>query len=253
MIKTQLNIFKSFIDVLFPNRCVFCGKPLKNESYICNQCKVRLDYIGDKTCKRCGAPINKDTNLMIEKINDSYINGCSNCEGFDFSFYKNESLYVYSGIIRNLIHLYKFKKRWRLYKYFSKELINYKNEYIKDFDFIIAVPLTKSRLKERGYNQSSLIAEEISRVTGVCYLKNALNRRGHSKPQSITSNIDERYINMEDKIEVNSKYINMIEDKNILLFDDILTTGITASVCSDALYSVKVRNVSLLTIARTLR
>ena len=247
------SMFHSMMDIIFPNRCEFCGSLLEGRSYICNNCELKLEYINGNTCNRCGAPVPQDSLKMKKNITPDDVYRCYNCDGFDFSFNKNESLYVYSGMIRKLIHMYKFERRWKLYSYFSDKLVKYKSQYIKEFDFIIAVPLNRARLKKRGYNQSSLIAEEISKRTGVVYLRDILHRKGYSKPQSVAASVEERYINMKDKIEVDPKFLGKIKNRNILIFDDILTTGITASICADALYNKKAKNVSLLTIARTLR
>ena len=253
MANNYLTIFSYFFDTLFPNRCQICGAPLKSGGYICNSCELNIEYIKGNTCRRCGAPVSLKVQKSDLDIYSENIWICSNCRGFNFRFNINESLYVYSGILRELIHMYKFEKRWRLYKYFSEKLIEYKLEYIEKHDYIVAVPLSKSRLKKRGYNQSSLIADEISKRSGIKYLKNAIKRRGSSKPQSLTNSFKERYINMTDKITLNHRYEDLINNKNILLFDDILTTGITASECAKALYDNNAKNVNLLTIARTLR
>ena len=234
----------SIIDLIFPNHCCFCSKPLKKRCCICNECQDDLELITKWYCNRCGAPLP----VGFKKHKDF----CSQCEDLKFTFTKNESLGIFTGKLRELIHLYKFNKRRSLYRFFSQLIIQNKRAFILSHDFIIPVPLNRARYSERGFNQSFLIAREIAKTTGMTFYGSILDRRGKSNPQSSIASRNERLINISDEFTVKSKWEDTIAGRNVLLFDDVLTTGATVSVCTEALFKSGSSNVDVLTIARAL-
>lgn len=234
----------SIIDLIFPNSCCFCSEPLKESCCICSECQVGLELITKWYCKRCGAPLPAGFKKHVDY--------CSQCEDLKFVFGKNESLGVFTGKLRELIHLYKFNKRRSLYRFFSQLLIKHKRSFILAHDILIPVPLNRARYSERGFNQSFLIAREIARSSGITFYGSILNRRGKSNPQSSIASRNERLINISDEFTVKSKWEMTIAGRNVLLFDDVLTTGATVSVCTEVLYKRGVSNVDVLTIARSL-
>jgi len=241
------NILAPIFNIFFPNRCLFCGSLLEEGSCICDRCISIIEIIETDFCKVCGAPI-----LEMDK-NDVDLSSCFQCRSLIFSFRKNESLAIFSGIVRRLIHEYKFNRRRSLSKLFGNLLVKYKKEYILDHDLIVPMPLSVSRFSERGFNQSNLVAEEISKSIPVQYYGEVLDRKGKSKPQSSIYNLKERFSNLRDKFYVKKKYWNYINNSNILIIDDVVTTGATASVCADVLLKEGAKNVDILSIARAVK
>ncbi len=244
MIRLFYELTRSFFNLLFPNCCVFCRKYLEKGSCICESCMNKLEIIDGLFCNRCGAPLPNDL-LLNEK-------SCNQCTDLIFSYSKNESLGIFTGKFRELIHLYKFNKRRSLFRFFSDLTVRYKKTYILDHDILIPMPLTRSRYSERGFNQSHLIAKEISKEVPIKFFGDIVIRRGRSKPQSSVPARNKRLLNVTDKFIVRKKRRSHIADRNILLFDDVLTTGATASVCARALYKEGVQNVDVLTLGRAL-
>ena len=101
-----------------------------------------------------------------------------------FSFAKNESLGLYRGILRELIRKYKFEKRRGLARLFASLILRYKKGFLERHTVLVPVPLTPSRLSERGFNQASLVAERIAGPSSILLIEGCLKRRGASKPQS---------------------------------------------------------------------
>jgi ComF family protein len=178
---------------------------------------------------------------------------CYQCQDLEFDFEKNESLGVYVEILRELIHLYKFSKRRSMSRTFTTLLMRYKREYIKGHDLLIPVPLNASRYSERGFNQSSLITDRISMHIQITCLEDCLKRSGTSRPQSSIHPIEERLKNLTDRFIVREKYKEIIKGKNILVFDDVLTTGATSSACAKTLYDAGAGRVDILTLARAVK
>ncbi len=231
------------IDCIFPENCVICGKEISKHKYICKRCESDIEPITGNTCSRCGAPV------KVENLNTLF---CENCSAFNYSFIRNKSIFIYSKAVKRLIHSYKYKRRWGLYRLLSQYIIE-KGNYIRYYDAITEVPLNTRRYRDRGFNQSYLIAREISLTIKVDFYGMLLKRKGRSRPQSKAKTLYERYSNMNDNFFILKKDVKRVKNKRILLIDDVLTTGITASKCADVLYNAGAKEVSLLTIARAVR
>ena len=131
----------------------------------------------------------------------------------------------------------------------KQNIINNKKiyDFLKSYDIIIPVPLNKSRKKERGYNQTELIAKEISKnIKNLKYL-NILEKSKNAVPQS-TLNKAQRLKNLENAYKL-KKEIN-IQDQKILIFDDVFTTGTTANECAKIIKTIGNNKISIFTIAK---
>ncbi len=120
-------------------------------------------------------------------------------------------------------------------------------DFIESYDIIIPVPIHKKRMKERGYNQSELIAQELSKMANIKCYKDILIKIRNNKPQS-TLNGKMRKENAKNVYKLEK--IEKITNKRILLFDDIYTTGATVNSCIQELKKVKVKQIGILTLAK---
>ena len=213
MLEFVLNFF-------YPPVCGFCNK--LNQNWICKKC-------------------NKKINSLIRANKIIYKN-----KFFDELIY----LFDYNGIIREKMLDYKFNDKSYLYKTFSKIII--KNEkicgIIQKYDIIIPVPMNRKKLKLRGYNQVELIANELINLgVKINIDTRSLIKQKNTIPQSTLSKI-ERTSNLIGayKIDNNKNIIG----KNILLFDDIFTTGSTVNECSRILKENGAKKIGVLAIAK---
>lgn len=206
----------NILELIYPKTCGMCNKISK--SYICNKCKLKLKKI-----------------LKLNKINfnDKY---------FDSLTY----LFRYEGNIRTMILEYKFKDKSYLYKFFSEIIVNncnLKNKY----DIILPVPIHKKRKLQRGYNQSELIAKDIAKNIDIEYSNSVLQKIKNTLPQS-SLNKSQRINNVLGVYNIiKPQYIN---DKKIILMDDIYTTGSTVNECSKILKKNGAILVDVLTLAK---
>lgn len=160
------------------------------------------------------------------------------------------SIFKYESIIRDLIIKYKFENKSYLYKSFTICILFDTKvcKFINSYDIITIVPLHYFRFLARGYNQTKLIAKEISKRADISYLE-TLNKIKNIKPQP-TKNFKERIKDVKG-IYVIKNYVNKyIINKRVLIFDDILTTGATTRECKNALINAGAKNVGILTLAR---
>lgn len=215
------------LNIIYPPVCGFCGKIDKN--YFCEGCRSKLDKI------------RKD---KVEEYNEK-------------NFKKHYYVFEYTGIIREKLIDYKFNDKSYLYKTFEKTLINNKKicEFIKAYDIIIPVPIHKKRKKERGYNQSSLIINEFAKELKKSYKKKIkinnkiLYKVKNTNKQSMLNKY-ERKANIDNAYKINEDMINLIENKNILIFDDIYTTGSTVNECAKMLKNAKPNKIDVFTYAK---
>ena len=207
--------------MLFPPVCGICGKLDKNS--LCNKCKIRLQ---------------KNALCKIENYKDT-------------SSYFDEHIYLfqYTGEIRDTILKYKFNEKSYIYRTFLEFVKNNEEmcSQIKKYDIIIPVPVSKKRFKQRGYNQSALIAKNLAKTLNIDYKENVLVKIKDNKPQSEMGQ-DERKNNVKGVYTIKNK--EKIYQKNILLVDDIFTTGNTVNECAKILIENLANNVGIFTIAK---
>ena len=210
-----MYILNKALEYIFLPCCGVCNK--LGEGYLCRRCEKELEkYI----------------------VNLKHI--LENAEAFH--------VFKYEKLIRKMIIGYKFNDKSYLYKTFCEIIVKNKKtlEFIKSYDIIIPVPIHKKRKKERGYNQSELIVQELSRRIGIKYYKNILVKTINNKPQSTLSK-EMRKENTENVYKLAEK--EKINNKKVLLFDDIYTTGATANSCIKELKKAKTKKIGLLTLA----
>ena len=221
-IKASIFLLKRLERLVFPPCCLICGKLL---SEIC--------------CKDCEKRIYDKLNLKIESKNKK-----------DYYFEKHMYLFTYKDEIRNLILDYKFNDKSYLYELFSKIIT--KNEKIcgilEKYDIIIPVPIHKKRKQKRGYNQSELITRQISKkIPSLVHESTAIQKIKHNIEQSSLSK-EKRKQNVKNVYKIINK--EKIENKNIVLFDDIYTTGNTVNEISKILKQNGANKILVLTIAK---
>lgn len=158
-------------------------------------------------------------------------------------------IFMYEGYIRNAIINYKFKDKSYIYKTFSNYILKNEKfiEKIKSYDIIMPVPISRKRKKERGYNQSTLIARDISNKLNVKLDERSIYKKINIVPQS-TLNKEQREQNIKDAYGIRN--LKNIQNKKVLIFDDIYTTGSTANECSKILITNGAKEVGILTIAK---
>ncbi len=221
-----------FLDALFPPFCCNCGE-IGYE--LCPDCIKNITLIDEKmVCPVCGDFLGK----LIT---------CQKCQKDKPYFDLLHSWGEYSGVLKNVIRKFKFGHGLGLTRFLSDPSIKFIRSWGIKVDFIIPVPLSNSRLRDRGYNQSALMASSISRGLQIEIKQNALTRIRETRTQvGLTSK--ERKENVFSAFNADS---TKIHNKSVLLVDDIATTGSTLNECARALKGSGAKEVFCFTVAKT--
>lgn len=226
------NHIEKIFNFFFPPLCILCKKIIKKEKIICGDCFEKLGklYIKEPLCLKCG---------KTKKYGHKCLKG--------FQFDGIIPLFQYRGEVAKLLHEYKYNGKIKTIKIFlpflEQRILILKNSGER-FDFIISVPLHPARKRERGFDQNEIFCQKISEILNVPYLKNSIERIKYTKPQAKVKK-EKRYENIKGAFKIKENF----EGKNILLFDDILTTGSTLNEISNLLKEKGAGKIIVFTIA----
>lgn len=215
----KINFIHSIIGLIYPSVCAACGTPLfKWEKLVCTRCRSLLP--------KTGYELNEDNplaRLFYGRVRLKAVTAC-------FFFSKE-------GKVQRLIHELKYKGNADAGVFLGQELGKTIKEapLFERLDYLIPVPLHPKREKERGYNQSMMIAQGINEVTEIPIGDQYLVRSVNTATQTHKSK-EERWQNVKDIFEV--RHAEQLEGKYVLLIDDVLTTGATLEACALKLSSV---------------
>ncbi len=231
----------AFLDLIYPSKtiCYMCSGTLREDAKysLCYNCYTELPFIPDHHCVKCSGPLR-----MIE---DGPI--CQQCTNSYHYFDRAISLVKYEKEVKTLIYKFKYSDHTYLARTMGTMMADkLKHEGIK-VDLIIPVPLYKGKEKERGFNQASLIGKYIAKEINVLLNINTLYRVKNTKAMHNLSK-RERLENIENAFKILNK--ELVADKDILLIDDIFTTGSTVNACSKELISCGAKSVTVLTFAK---
>jgi competence protein ComFC len=172
---------------------------------------------------------------------------CNRCRTQPPNFYSLRSLGYFTGPLRDAIHSLKYQRNLGLGEFFSIPLVQVIRREKWQIDLVTAVPLNEKRQKERGYNQAEVLANPIARRMGISYSTNLIKRIKQTKSQ-VGLSLVERQNNVADAFLTVS---SLVSSKNVLIIDDVATTGSTLDACAKALKDAGTRNVFALTLAKT--
>lgn len=237
---------KSFINLFYPLSCYICRAKLSplRDIPLCDQCLRGIQFNQSPFCRRCG------THLPAFSQKDAYY--CKKCRTTPYYFKRAFSVCVYAGIVKQCIHLFKYKRKLALSKFLCRLLIDFTRSFIaiEKIDLIIPVPLHPRKLRQRQFNQAEILAQALSRAFNKRLKHNALVKIKDT-PAQIDLPQAARIKNARGCFRV--KNLPAVKDKNILLIDDVLTTAATVNECAKVLRQAGAKKIEVLTLARVER
>ncbi len=236
--------FAGLVDLVYPRVCEVCKQNLRNitsiDKLVCAQCWSKIKRNVPPFCSSCGRHLDKKN---ISK------NICPSCARAKLHFDRAFSPCMYEGAMRELIHNFKYKNKEHLGGVLSRLLTEFIKEYslpMKYMDIIVPIPLHAAKMREREFNQAHTLGSFIAEEFNIHLSPDVLCRHRNTRTQA---ELEPRHKldNVKNCFSVNNKM--SVKNKNILLIDDVLTTGATSSEAARSLKESGANVVFVLALA----
>lgn len=241
MLDNFKKIKNQFFDMLFPGgiKCIFCGDELKSDSHnqTCPKCYKKLPFIY-RACPRCGSPTSANNTAV-----------CKNCKNNNFHFKQATSPFVYVEPISQIVHKIKFTNKSYPISALTRFMLECYATKAWKIDYVTYVPIHATRKRERGFDQSKILAEEFCKVLNLPLLDLCTKVKNNLPQAQLTFSY--RHANVLGAYEFNKEHQKTIKNKNILIIDDIMTTGATANAVSEVVMKAGAKACYILTLAHT--
>ncbi len=244
-----MSIFRQFIDLIYPPRCLICEKFLwknrakkdQQELLFCNPCFDGFSEITSPLCPTCGRP-------FASEVDEDHL--CEDCLRKRPYYDAMRAPYLFEGGIMAAIHQFKYARKSHLAKSLGPLLSSFAKKWFDQADgyLMMPVPLHPKRLRQRAFNQSLLLARYAAPLLGLELDFLSMKRVRYTRPQTGLKS-DERRKNVLRAFEIADS--KAIKGRTILLVDDVATTGNTLNECARTLKRAGATEVFCLTLART--
>ncbi len=231
MLPQVVKLGRTALNLLFPQWCVGCGK---EGALLCISCRNSLPGVMPPLCPRCGRP--QSSGIL-----------CPSCVSWRAEIDGIRSPFRFEGTMRQAIYQLKYRNLRSLVAPLAQLLSDYLAKDIVLGDVLVPVPLHRKRLRARGYNQSGLLAGELGKLIGLPVVADSLIRRRYVSPQARTSNVEERHSNVADAFTCRD---DRLRDRQVILIDDVTTSGATLDACAGALKAAGAASVWGVVLAR---
>lgn len=226
----------NLLDLFFPRRCPVCDEPVKPwNALICRDCAQTPAYIEPPYCMKCGKHLNREEKEY-----------CGDCTTHPHLFDRGRALFAYKSISASIAR-FKYKGRQEYAVFYAACMAGRLGAFIRDCgaQALIPVPLHKSRLRHRGYNQAEVLARELSILTGIPVLADWIVRVEKTAPMKDLS-AQERQNNLKRAFKIQR---NDVKLSTVIIIDDIYTTGSTMDAMSRELKKAGVKRIYFLALA----
>jgi ComF family protein len=226
------------LEFFLPRLCLFCGAAVGEEAEVavCPECEAQIEWVESPLCTCCG---------RVFASRDGADRVCGECQADPPPFTRARAAAIYEGPVAQAITNFKFSRLMAylpvMQHWLQRPLCR---ELVAAADLLVPVPLHPKRLKHRGFNQALFLAQAFPSAP---LAREAVIRTRHTVPQ-VGLNPKERQDNVKGAFAVPDPAL--VQDKNVLLIDDLFTTGSTVRECARVLRRAGARRVEVLTVAR---
>lgn len=220
-------------DLIFPNRCPFCGKVINWRLDYCQSCFDELSYVGDELCRRCG---NSQAECLCGRGNENLYSFCY------------PAFYYETSAKGGVIYLKNTKNKIFPNIAMKKVAMSMQRDNI-NADCIVPVPMAKLKLRKRGFNQAEVLANALSeRLDIPVYNDLIVKSESIIAQHKLTANM--RKVNADNLYSLGNGE-NIISDKTVIIVDDVMTTGSTINSCARILLELGAESVIAVAAAKT--
>ena len=232
---------RAIAEFLLPPVCLACGAALDGHNSLCGSCWQRVNFICNPLCDRTGLPLPYDsggTMISAEALRHPPV------------YDRARAVAHYDGVMSELIRSFKYADRHDLRHLFARWLIAAAGPLLPATDFLVPVPLNRLKLLARRFNQSALLGQDLARSAELPFEPLALARIRRTEPQ-VGKTPDQRRRNVAGAFAPGPGWNKRLVGKNVLLVDDVITTGATINACAKALKRAGARRVDVVALAKT--
>ncbi len=234
---------RRLLDSVLPPLCLGCNEIVAEPGALCVACWPGFSFISAPQCARCGVPFAEHIGEGAE---------CGACLRWPPRYRRARAALVYDDKSKRLVLPFKHGDRTDMARACGRWMASAAGDLLAEAELIAPVPLHWRRLFTRRYNQALLLARAAARDS-TARLAPDLLRRARWTGSQAGLKAEERRKNVRRAFELNPRWAQAVQDKAVLLVDDVLTTGATAEACALALQRGGVRHVDVLTLARVVR
>lgn len=238
------GLFADGLNILFPQRCVFCeGEREGGGPFLCALCQEEIHFIDGALCGLCGQPAEITYDYPHENFE------CAKCRDKKPWFNQARSLGTYESVLKRLIQHFKYNNQPGIMEEISPLLEKYFNETKESYKdlHVLPIPLHLRKIKERGFDQSYLIARGVAELLDLPMVDHWMTRIKETVPQASLKR-SEREENVRNAFQIEKP--EEVDGKDILLVDDVFTTGMTSNEAARMLKKSKAGRVLVFTLAR---
>jgi competence protein ComFC len=240
--QTMWKIVDAGLNLFYPAICQICHKEraTKDESYLCVNCRKQARRIETPFCRKCGIPFEGDITSEFD---------CAECADMDLKFERARAAVRVNTFILDVVHRYKYARAMWFEKYLGELLVEAASAELQKehWDFIVPVPLHSTKKREREFNQAERLAECLGRATSIPVNASILRRVQPTETQTRLTRA-ERAENVRKAFALRDNLV--LNGLNIIVLDDILTTGATTSACAGVLRKAGAAKIHVWTVAR---
>ena len=232
----------ALLSLIYPPHCAGCGSALaeRRPPYLCDECIEAVRGVPEPICRKCGHPLGPYASVLDD---------CLNCRPRRLMFTRATAATTYEGVVREMIHKLKYQRKNYYVDPLGELLVKHAAGALLpgEIDVVMPVPLHPAKRRERGFNQSELLARRVSVEFGLPLDAASLIRTVPTQSQTYLQG-SRRMENVRGAFSLTSD--RSMAGKHVLLVDDVMTTGATASECARVLRRAKVSTVRVITVAR---
>lgn len=229
------------LHVLYPPQCISCAAPVISDFGLCGDCWRETPFIAGLVCDRCGMPLpGADTGEAVT---------CDDCMAIARPWGQGRSALLYRDNARSLVLALKHADRMDLARPAAVWLFRAAQPILRPDLVVVPVPLHWTRLFRRKYNQAALLSKGLARLAGLEHFPDALVRHRTTGTQEGRTR-DARFANLTGAFRVPRRRQGLVRDRDLLLVDDVMTSGATFAAATEALLAAGAHSVSVLSLAR---
>ena len=239
VLNKPISIFKTFLDIVLPPVCYVCKESCSGKYGLCEVCLEKIWHIPPPYCLKCGRRVPEKEST------------CGECKKKVVHVQRGFSCCEYKDTIKHCIHLFKYNGYVGLVDIFKDIMTDFlkKHTLDKEIDLIVPVPMYRTKKRERTYNHAEVLARSISQSFSILIDSKNLKKIRWTQSQSELDK-QKRLRNVKDSFITVDK--NVFRGKNVLLVDDVYTTGATINECARVLSGTEPRSIYSLTLARSI-